>query len=150
VCPQVAWAALCSGGSSSLPACAFARPAVAPQLRLSSSASGCGLCRLKAEQQAKAVEVELLEQASAREQQLLAAVAELSSQCAVWRTAMHELLASFHPALQAAVDAHTGTQLPMQLLARIAAAANKRWLGREDKARPPVRHAELPTCPRGT
>lgn len=52
------------------------------------------------EQQAKAVEVELLEQASEREQQLLKVITTLHGEAIEWKQAMMQLILSFQPELK--------------------------------------------------
>ena len=54
-------------------------------------------CRMKIEQEAKVLEVELLEQATAREQELLAVISTLQNEALEWKDNMMQLLISFQP-----------------------------------------------------
>lgn len=52
---------------------------------------------MKIEQEAKVLEVELLEQATAREQELLAVISTLQNEALEWKDNMMQLLISFQP-----------------------------------------------------
>ena len=56
-------------------------------------------CRLKVEQEAIALEAELLEQATAREQELLAVISTLQIEAIEWKETLTQLIVSFKPDL---------------------------------------------------